>query len=64
MMDNRSALAVIKNPEHHGQMKHIDISHHWIWQVVKNKDVAVHYIPTGEMTANILTKVLPRMLVK
>ena len=30
MMDNQSALAIIKNPKHHGQMKHIDISHHWI----------------------------------
>ena len=64
MMDNWSALAVIKNSEHHGQMKHIDISHHWIWQVVKNKDVAVHYIPTGEMIADILTKALPWILVK
>ena len=64
MMDNWSALAVIKNPKHHGQMKHIDISHHWIWQVIKNKDVTVHYIPMGEMTADILTKVLPQMLVK
>ena len=64
MMDNQSALAVIKNPKHHGWMKHIDISHHWIRQVIKNKDVAVHYIPMGEMTADILTKALPRMLVE
>ena len=64
MMDNWSALGGIKNPEHHSQMKHIDISHHWIRQFVKNKDVEVHCIPTGEMTADILTKALPRMLVE
>ena len=29
-MDNQSAIATARNPEHHGQMKHIDIQQHWI----------------------------------
>ncbi len=24
-MDNQSAVTVFKNPEHHGQMKHLDL---------------------------------------
>ena len=28
MADNQSALHNIKNPEHHGRMKHIDVKYH------------------------------------
>lgn len=34
IMDNQSAMAVVKNPEHHGRMKHVDIRYHWIRQEV------------------------------
>jgi hypothetical protein len=64
MMDNQSAMATIKTPEHHGHMKHIDIRYHWIRDEVKNKTIKVQYIPTTEMTADILTKALPRTLVE
>lgn len=64
LMDNQSAIAVCKNPEHHGRMKHIDISHHWIRQEVRRRNIEIHYIPTQEMTADILTKALPRVLVQ
>lgn len=63
-IDNQSAIASIKNPEHHGRMKHVDIHHHWIREKVKNKDFIVQYLPTEEMTADILTKALPRLLVE
>ncbi|CAA7264651.1 unnamed protein product [Cyclocybe aegerita] len=29
-IDNQSALSVTKNPEHHGRMKHLDISFYWL----------------------------------
>lgn len=64
MMDNQSAIAVTKNPEHHGRMKHIDIQHHWIREKVRDRDIVVKYLPTEEMTADILTKALPRALVE
>ena len=64
LMDNQSAIATVKNPEHHRRMKHIDIHHHWICEAVHQKQIAVHYIPTEQMTADILTKALPRVLVE
>ena len=64
MMDNRLALVVMKNPEYHSHMKHIQISYHWIHQVVKRKQIAPYFIPTGKMTADILTKALARLLIE
>ena len=64
LMDNQSAIATARNPEHHGRMKHIDIRHHWICEAIQQKSIDVHYIPTEEMTADILTKALPRVLVE
>ncbi|KAG8949046.1 hypothetical protein FRC04_009120 [Tulasnella sp. 424] len=63
-MDNKSALAVVKNPEHHGRMKHVDIRYHWIRQEVKRKNISVHFLPTEQMTADILTKPLARLWVE
>ncbi len=64
LMDNQSAIAVVRNPEHHGRMKHVDIKHHWIRQEVRRKNLEVRFIPTTEMTADILTKPLARVLVE
>ena len=27
-LDNQSAIAVSRNPEHHGRMKHLDLRHY------------------------------------
>ncbi|KAG8850847.1 hypothetical protein FRB96_009584 [Tulasnella sp. 330] len=58
MMDNQSAIASMKNPEHHGRMKHLDVSHHWIRDEVQCKTISVKYLDTNSMVADILTKPL------
>ena len=63
-VDNQSALAVMRNPEHHGRMKHIDIVHHWIRDAVHEGKIEVEHLPTELMTADILTKPLPRQLIE
>jgi hypothetical protein len=63
LVDNQSAITVAKNPEHHGRMKHVDIRYHWIRQEIRRKNISIHYVPTGQNTADILTKPLPRPLV-
>ena len=60
-VDNQSALKVLRNPEHHSKMKHIDIKMHWIRQEIKRKQIEIHFCPTKEMTADILTKPLNRL---
>ena len=31
--DNRRAIALTKNTKDHGKVKHIDIQHHYIWEL-------------------------------
>ena len=32
--DNRGAIALTKNMKGHGKVKHIDIRHHYIWELL------------------------------
>ena len=63
-IDNQSALSVAKNPEHHGRMKHLDLRFYWLCNTISEKVISVSYIPTEDMTADLLTKALSRQLVK
>jgi hypothetical protein len=58
LMDNQSAMQVAKNPEHHGRMKHLDLRFFWLRDEVTKRYLAVHYVPTADMAADILTKPL------
>ena len=59
-LDNQSALAVTKQPEHHGRMKHLDLRFYWLRDAVKAGLIDVKYLPTRQMPADILTKTLAR----
>jgi hypothetical protein len=59
-LDNQSAIAVTRNPEHHGRMKHLDLRHYWLRDTVKAGLIDVKYIPTKQMPADIMTKALSR----
>lgn len=63
-VDNQSALATIMNPEHHGRMKHLDISIHWIREVVRKRQIDPSFLPSEENTADVLTKALPCLLIE
>ena len=60
-MDNQSALSVAKNPEHHGCMKHLDLRFYWLRDIVADGHIAVHYMPTDTMPADVMTKALERV---
>lgn len=57
--DNLGAIALTKNPAYHARSKHIDVNHHPIREKVEDMTVELKYIPTTEMTADVLTKGLP-----
>ena len=62
--DNQSCIKMCHNPVMHKRSKHIDTKLHFIRERVENKEIKIHYVPTEEMTADILTKSLPRVKVE
>jgi len=57
-IDNRSAIALAKNPVYHERSKHIDTRHHFIREHVKNKEVELISCKTNDQVADIFTKPL------
>ena len=57
-IDNRSAIALAKNPVYHERSKHIDTCHHFIREHVKNKEVELISCKTSDQVADILTNSL------
>ena len=62
-MDNNSAMAVAKNPEHFGRLKHLDLCYHWLRNAVTAGMITPEFCPTEDMPADILTKALARIKV-
>ena len=63
-MDNQSAIAVSKNPEHHGKMKHLSLRLFWLRDAVQEGVISPSFVPTHEMAADIFTKSLDRFKVQ
>ena len=59
--DNQGSIALAKNPVFHNWLKHIDIQYHFTQDLVKGKQISLNYIPTKEMSADLLTKALPHV---
>ena len=63
-VDNKSAIALTKNPVFHGRNKHIHRRFHFIRECVENEQVNVEHVPGSEQKADILTKSLGRIKFK
>ncbi|GJX84602.1 zinc finger, CCHC-type containing protein [Tanacetum coccineum] len=60
-VDNKSAIALMKNPVFHGRSKHIDIRYHFIRECVEKNQIKVEHISGDLQRADILTKALARI---
>ena len=58
-MDNRSAIDVAYNPEHHTQMKHVDRRHFYVRELVEDHVIRCPFVSTDDNWADFFTKALP-----
>ncbi|KAL5729604.1 hypothetical protein ACHQM5_002532 [Ranunculus cassubicifolius] len=56
--DNKSAIAMTKNPVFHSRSKHIEIKHHFIRDYVSKGEIQLEYVNTNEQLADIFTKAI------
>ena len=47
-VDNKSAIDVAYNPEHHGKVKHIECRHFFIREAVENMKIRVPFVATAD----------------
>ena len=60
--NNRGAIALTKNMKDHGKVKHIDIRHHYLRELVQSGTIIVEQVPSTDNLADIFTKPLPHNL--
>eukprot|EP00965_Chrysotila_dentata_P022159 733722-Pleurochrysis_carterae.AAC.1 len=61
-MDNKSAIDLAYNPEHHQRSKHIDRRHCFIREKVETFDITVPFVRGADNLADFFTKPLPPRL--
>lgn len=61
-MDNQSAMKIAMSSasQVNERTKHIDIRYHFVRDAYQQGRIRIEYLPTADMTADILTKSLPR----
>ena len=59
-IDNNTALKLIKNPEFHSRLKHIDVKHHFIHKKVEEGVIKTQRVNTKDNLADVFIKALPR----
>ena len=57
-LDNKSAIDLAYNPEHHAKTEHIDRRHYFIRKCVENGLLRVPFVPTTDNVADFFTKPL------
>ena len=60
-VDNKSAIALCKNPVYHERSKHIDVRYHFIRECYESEKLDVDHVGTDLQLADILTKGLGRV---
>ena len=54
--DNCGAIVLMKNTKDHGKVKHIDIRHHYIHDLLQDNVIAIEHVPSADNFADLFTK--------
>ncbi|KAK2996036.1 hypothetical protein RJ640_002196 [Escallonia rubra] len=58
--DNKSAIAMAKNPVFHSRTRHIALKYHFIREAIEDGEIELEFCRSKEQVADIFTKALPR----
>jgi intein-encoded DNA endonuclease-like protein len=58
--DNKEAITLTKNTKDHGKVKHINIRHHYIRELLKAGTIATEHVSSTDNLADLFTKPLAR----
>ena len=58
LVDNKSAIALAKNPVFHERSKHIDTKYHFIRECIERREVELNYVKSQDQISDIFTKPL------
>jgi len=56
--DNKSAIAMLRNPAFHSRTKQIDVCYHFIRDLTMKGEVQLKHVGTNQQVADIMTKSL------
>ena len=56
--DNSGAIEIAKVPKMRPRTKHINVKYHHFREYIEREDISIHYIPTGDQPADMMTKPL------
>lgn len=57
--DNEMSITLTKNAESQHRTQHTDIQHHYIRELIDEKELTVAWVSSSEMLADVMTKALP-----
>ncbi|KAA3469003.1 Retrovirus-related Pol polyprotein from transposon TNT 1-94 [Gossypium australe] len=60
LVDNKSAIAITKNPVRHGRTKHMNVTFHAIREAERLGEISVRYCKSEDQVADVLTKAISR----
>lgn len=58
LVDNKSTIALAKNPVFHERSKHIDTKYHFIRECIERREVELNYVKSQDQISDIFTKPL------
>ena len=61
LAENQGAIKLAANLQFHDRTKHIDIRYHFVREAAERGLIAIDYVPTANMRADIVTEALPRV---
>jgi len=58
--NNKSSIKLVHNVKQHSHTKHIDVQHHYIWNMINDRELIVKWVVMKDMLTDKLTKVLTK----